>query len=248
MEQVAAKTDIVRQLQQEVLSLQGFKAARGNQRLQTGLGAIEKAFPYGRFPAGAVHELLSYRQEHAAATNGFLSALAGRFMETGGHCLWIGTRRTIFPPALACFGIAPEQVIFIDTTREKEAIWAFEEALKCEALAVVIGEWCELSFSQSRRLQLAVEQSRVTGFVHRYSPRTENNTACVSRWKITPLAGSIEAGMPGVGFPCWHVELAKVRNGRPGTWDIEWSAGQFRELTHQQATTIQIAGIQRQTG
>jgi protein ImuA len=247
MKQVAAKTEIIRQLQKDVLSLQGFKAACGEQRLQTGLGLIEKAFPYERFPTGAIHELLSYAPEQAAATNGFLSALAGRFLQAGGHCLWVGTKRTVFPPALAFFGIAPEQVIFIDTVREKEALWAFEEALKCEALAVVVGEWSELSFAQSRRLQLAVEESHVTGFIHRYSPRSENTTACVSRWKITPLAGSIEAGMPGVGFPCWHVALSKVRNGRPGAWDIEWSENTFKQLTPQQTTTPQIITI-RQTG
>jgi protein ImuA len=33
-----------------------------------------------------------------------------------------------------------------------------EEALKCEGLAAVIGEIKEISFSDSRRLQLAVEQ------------------------------------------------------------------------------------------
>lgn len=168
-------------------------------------------------------------------------------MQTNGFCLWVSTRRTAFPPALKLFGIEPERILFIDVAKEKEALWAFEEGLKCEALAVVVGEWSELSFAQSRRLQLAVEQSHVTGFIHRYSPQSENNTACVSRWKVTPLPSSIEAGMPGVGFPCWHVELSKVRNGRPGSWDIEWSENNFKQLTPEQDTTPQIISI-RQTG
>ena len=37
-------------------------------------------------------------------------------------------------------------------------LWVIEEALKCEGLAAVIGEIKELSFTQSRRLQLAVEK------------------------------------------------------------------------------------------
>lgn len=39
-----------------------------------------------------------------------------------------------------------------------------EEALKCGGLAAVVGEVQDISFTASRRLQLAVEQSGVTGF------------------------------------------------------------------------------------
>jgi protein ImuA len=34
--------------------------------------------------------------------------------------------------------------------------------------------------------------------------------------------------LPGVGFPKWNVELLKVRNGKPGSWQVEWAAGKFR--------------------
>jgi protein ImuA len=37
-------------------------------------------------------------------------------------------------------------------------------------------------------------------------------------------------GMPGVGFPRWNVQLLKVRNGKPGAWQIEWSADGFRHI------------------
>ena len=36
--------------------------------------------------------------------------------------------------------------------------------------------------------------------------------------------------MPGVGFPRWNVELLKVRNGKPCTWELEWSEGQFKTV------------------
>ena len=40
-----------------------------------------------------------------------------------------------------------------------------EEALKCNRITAVLGEIKEISFKESRRLQLAAEQSRVTGFL-----------------------------------------------------------------------------------
>jgi len=175
----------------------------------------------------AIHEFLSAEPEHAAASGGFIAGLLKTLMLNGGACLWISMSRSLFPPALRAFGVEPDRVIFIDLHREKDVLWAMEEALKCEGLAAVIGEMQEISFTQSRRLQLAVEQSRVTGFILRSDPRKLSATACTARWKITPLPSELEAGMPGVGFPRWNVELLKVRNGNPGIWKMEWKAGGF---------------------
>ena len=199
------------------------------------------AFPDKVFPVGVVHELLSATAEDAAATNGFIAGITGSLMGKKGACLWVSTKRTIFPPALKVFGIDPERIIFVDVTRQKDVLWAIEEALKCASLSAVIGELSELTFTESRRLQLAVEQSRVTGFIHRYNPRSKNTVACVTRWEIKPLASIMEEGMPGVGFPRWHVQLLKVRNGKPGSWQLEWSAGGFRHITR---TIISIPEIE----
>ncbi len=229
----AVKNDIVEQLQREVLSLQGGKRTSAHQTLNTGLGPIEMAFPGRTFPTGAVHEFVSMAAPDAAATSGFIAGLLGRLMQQKGACLWIGAKRTVFPPALKIFGIDPERIIFVDLYRQKDVLWAIEEALKCDALAAVVGELGALSFTESRRLQLAVEESRVTGFIHRTNARSENTVACVTRWKINSIASVTTDGMPGVGYPRWNVQLQKVRNGKPGTWQIEWSSSGFRNITKQ---------------
>ena len=220
---LTGKQDIIRQLQEDILPLQGFRPPTPGARVDMGLGVVAEAFPRGEFPTGAVHELLSASREDAAATGGFVAALLERLMRNGGVCLWVGTGRMIFPPALKRFGVDPDRVVFVDLRREKDAIWAMEEALKCEALAAVVGEIRELDFTASRKLQLAVEKSRVTGFLLRHQPRQEGVVAAVARWKISALASMPEEGMPGVGFPRWKVELVKVRNGRPGEWIVEWN-------------------------
>jgi protein ImuA len=219
------KADIISQLQKDILRLQGFRSKQAGTTPDIDLGPVNTAFPNATFPTGAVHEFLCAIREHSAATSGFVSALAGNLMRRGGACIWISVARTLFPPSLKTFGIEPDKVIFIDLQRIKDALWVLEEALKCEGIAAVIAEIPEISFTQSRRLQLVVEQSKVTGFILRTSPKNANTTACVTRWKITPLPSELEEGMPGVGFPRWHVELLKVRNGRPGTWKMEWAEG-----------------------
>jgi len=247
MEQVKSKKEIIYELQQEILLREGFKPTSAEASGEFGLGTIESAFPNAVFPTGTIHEFINATPEHQAASGGFITGLLKTLMQQGGACLWISTSRTIFPPALKSFGVDPHRFIFIDLNREKDVLWAIEEALKCEGLAAVIGEVRELTFAQSRRLQLAVEKSKVTGFILRSDEQKITSTTCTARWKITPIASVSDDELPGVGFPRWNVELLKVRNGNPGTWQMEWNAGQFVEI-REKARELVFIHQSRQAG
>jgi len=225
------RADIIHRLQKDILSLQGIKSFAANEVPDFGLGPVESAFPNNCFPVAATHEFLSDGPEHAAAATGFIACLTSTLMRKGGASVWISSGGSIFPPALKSFGIEPDKIIFIDLKNEKDSLWVMEEVLKCNGIAAVIGEIRDLDFTASRRFQLAVEQSGVTGFIIRNNPRYITINACVSRWRISPLASEPENGVPGVGFPRWNVELSKIRNGKPGAWQIEWSAGCFHIIT-----------------
>src|SRR3989442_913039 len=155
--------NIITQLQKDILPLQGYKTISPNTCINIGFSPIEAAFPNTTFPVGCMHEFLSASAEDIAATNGFVACLLSRLMQFGGVCIWISASRTLFPPALKTFGVEPDQIIFIDLKKEKDVLWTMEEALKCDCLTAVSGELKEISFTESRRLQLAVEQSKVTG-------------------------------------------------------------------------------------
>jgi protein ImuA len=241
----SSKADIIARLQRDILQMQGFKSIHANPSMHLGLGIINESFPNAVFPLGAMHEFMANRPEDAAASCGFIAGIVSGLMKQGGASIWISASRTLFPPALKAFGIEPDKIIFIDLQREKDLLWAMEEALKCDGLAAVIGEIKELSFVASRRLQLAVEQSQVTGFILRCNARNIGTTACISRWQITSLPSMLEGGMPGVGFPRWQVQLLKIRNGKPGAWDIEWAGGKFHLIAQQEQIEIEE---QRQTG
>jgi protein ImuA len=57
-------------------------------------------------------------------------------------------------------------------------------------------------------------------------------TSSVARWRIGPLPSDKTVDLPGPGFPRWQVELLKIRNGVPGSWQIEWKAGGFKPVYH----------------
>jgi protein ImuA len=225
----AEKIQMARQLQAKINAMQGL-GKPGNEPATAGLAPFTAAFPGTVFPTGAIHEFISYEAANAASTSGFITAVTGKLIKKGGLCLWVGNGRKVFPAGLKHFGLEPDRMVFINAPRVKDALWIIEEALKCEALTAVIGEVKELSFTDSRRLQLAVEHSGVTGFIHRYCPRVENAVACTTRWKITSLPGSSVGGLPGVGHSSWDVQLLKVRNGRPHSWQVSWTDKSFAPL------------------
>jgi protein ImuA len=232
------KKQIIDQLRKEILLKQGYKPIPADAARIKGLEQVEAAFPNGVFPVGMMHEFVSPQIEHSAASGAFIAGLLESLMEQGGICLWVSAGRTVFPPALKKFGIEPDSIIFVDARREKEVLWVTEEALKCEGLTAVIAEIRDLNFVQSRRLQLAVEQSKVTGFVLRNQVIKPSTTTCVARWQITPLPSEPQDGLPGVGFPRWQVELSKVRNGMPGTWQVEWRGNAFALLNPAASTLV----------
>jgi protein ImuA len=221
------KKDIVSRLQKNILQWQGFIPPSAGIAKGIGLGPLESAFPNGVFPTGTIHEMVCPTPEQAAATCSLIAGLLASLMWQGGVCLWISTSRKLFPPSLARFNVEPDRIIFIDLKWDKDVLWVMEEALKCEGLAAVMAEVRDISFTQSRRLQLAVESSKVTGFLLHNNSGKLSTTTCAARWQITPLPSKLENKLPGVGFPCWRVDLLRVRNGNPGSWKLEWIDGHF---------------------
>lgn len=228
------KRELISSLQKNILQWEGYKPPSLGEREIFGLNTIEANFPNGIFPIRAIHELVCDNTEQATASSGFISGLLSVLMQNGGACLWISLSGNMYPVALKSFEVEPDRMIFIQLKKDKDVLWAMEEALKCAGLIAVVGELSEVDFKQSRRLQLAVEQSGVTGFILRNRSNKMGSTACAARWHIKSLASEPIDGLPGLGFPRWRVELLRVRNGKPGNWVVEWSDSGFTPILQEQ--------------
>jgi len=233
----ALKADIITQLKKDILALQGFRPLL-HQHSQIDLGTINHSFPNSQFPLGVNHEFICNDHESLTASSGFIAGILSSLLQKAGAVVWISSTHTIFPPALISFGINPAQLIFIRLRNRNLVLWTIEEALKCEGLTAVVGEPSFIDLAISRRLQLATEQSGVTGFLLRTKQQTLNTTACTCRWQIHPLQSETEDGLPGIGFPRLKVELLKVRSGRPGKWELEWGYGRFNEVITKHSSAI----------
>ncbi len=99
-----------------------------------------------------------------------------------------------YGPGLDEAGIAPEQLITVATARGRDVLWAMEEALRCRAVGVVIGEMRARSIDQvaTRRLSLAAAAGDTLGLILRTTPDDEPSAAA-TRWII----GARAAPPPG---------------------------------------------------
>lgn len=236
-----AKRELIERLQKDILQWEGYRPPSSDTRSVLGLGPLEAAFPNGVFPQQSIHELVCASSEQAAASGGLVIGILSALMRQVGVCVWIGRARHLYAPALASFGVAPHQVIFISLHKDKDTLWVMEEALKCPGLTAVVCELREMDFKQSQRFQRAVENSRVTGFVLRNAITKLNSTACAARWQVRSLPSTDLNGLPGLGFLRWQVDLLKVRNGHTGSYTLEWRNGHFvpvREVIYQEERQV----------
>jgi protein ImuA len=137
---------------------------------------------------------------------------------------------TLYGPGLDEVGIAPEQLITITVARGRDVLWAMEEALRCRAVGVVIGEMRAHDIDQvaTRRLSLAAAAGNALGLFLRTAPN-DDHSAAVTRWIIgaAPSASPTGRGR-GVGAPRLIARLVRNRRGQLGTWIVEWNSVEQR--------------------
>jgi protein ImuA len=219
----------LRDLRERVARI-GRSSARpdGSAVLPFGLAPVDQALPGGGLALGALHEAASAGAdtEHAAAATLFTAGILAR-ME--GPVLWVLQQPDLFAPGLACAGLQPERILFVEAGRHVLAV--MEEGLSQPALAAVVGELDgRMALAASRRLHLAAERSGILTLLIRRSrgfddPALALPSAAVTRWRIAALPSPPvlphAPETPGLGPARWRLDLMRCRGGEPASWIVE---------------------------
>jgi len=218
-----AKAALLAELRSRIRRMEGLGGEAGGGVLPFGVAELDAGLPDGGLPLSCLHEVAA---EDPGAGTAFAAALLARLAAArGAPVLWVVRGRDLHAAGLAAYGLTPERLIAVRAERTADALWALEEALRCNRLAAVLGEVGRLDLTASRRLQLAAEAGGVTGLLlHTGEERAGSASAAVTRWRVTP-APSLTDGEPGVGAPCWRLDLLRCRGGRPGSWLAGWRDG-----------------------
>lgn len=179
-----------------------------------GWGAVDRALG-GGLACGAVHEWFGLMGGERRGCRvwlppiGVLSHLASRSLTAGGGVagegglvLWIGRRCWPYPRSLRGRWGARllARSIFVEAGDIDERVWAMDLALRCRAVAAVVGDGSGLNMAESRRLQLAAGAGGVLGLLARPVCELGEISAARTRWRVSPTPSP-------VALPRWSVEL-----------------------------------------
>jgi protein ImuA len=211
---------------------------RGEATLPFGIPKLD-ALLAGGLERAALHEMRIAESRNAAAMTGFAVAILSRLAAQDTRpLLWIveqaaGAEMGLpYGGGLRAFGLDPADLIVVRVRKPIDALWVFEEGLRCAGLAAVVAEIPgnprALDLTASRRLALRAAESGVTGFLLRQSARASPGAAS-TRWLVAPLPSSLDEDFPeGIGNPAWRLTLERNRHGATGVFDMEWNHDQRR--------------------
>lgn len=192
--------------------------------------------PSGGLARGALHEVVADETRQGAVAAGFTLALVAQLArERSGAVMWVvdgATLAEVGPlhgDGLHQMGIDPGRVLVVKTRSAEDTLWALEEGAGCRGLVSVVGEFQRapkaLDLTATRRLALRARAGGVSAFVLRHGLASHvPASAAVTRWRLeaAPSAG-LESFSGGVGRPTWRARLERNRQGRTGTFDLEWN-------------------------
>jgi len=150
------------------------------------------------------------------------------------HLLWCwpsGLARELgrpYGPGLTSLGLAASSCLFVETARVPDALWAMEEGLRSQSLALVIGILPEVALTPARRLSLAAA-SAATPCLLITDPREPAAGSTVTRWRVAQRQSAPHAfEASACGAPRYAVSLERCREGAlmieaSSSLVVEWS-------------------------
>jgi protein ImuA len=209
-------------------------AEEGSLRL--GVPALDDALQ-GGLVLGALHELAPVSELQLGSALGFglaiaaLAASGSRQPAGGREVLCIQTdfagleAGTPYGLGLDRLGLSLDRLLIVRVAHPRDALWAFEEALKCPALAAVLAELPEAGaaadLTATRRLSLAAQAGGGLGLLlrHRLYPLP---SAAMTRWQVAATLSEPDR-FGGLGGTRFDLSLNRNRRGRCGRWIADWN-------------------------
>lgn len=225
---------LVQALQEQIARLE--KGRRGEALVvSSGCPPLDRLLPDRGFRRGTLVEWFSDGDGTGAGTLALLAARQA--CADGGVLVVLDTERQFYPPAAARGGLSWQQLIVVQAATAADHLWAIDQALRCPAVAAVLGWPPPLDGHTFRRLQLAAEQGGVLGLLLRPASVLGEPSWAEVRLRVEPLpSGQPTSRMAGVaGLPLLkaaradeppmpptgrrlRIELLRSRGASESTW------------------------------
>ncbi|MGI9479719.1 MAG: ImuA family protein [Hyphomicrobiaceae bacterium] len=153
-----------------------------------------------------------------------LAMIARRRQSTRRPVLWCMPRRAqaehgrLYSHGLRRFGLTPADVLIVETGNPQDTLWALEEGLKSESLALLAGFIDDVALTPARRLALAARKHETPCLLLTH-PRMPPAAATATRWRVAAASGAAhpldtsQAHCNGLGARRLAVTLERYRAG-----------------------------------
>ncbi len=200
---------LLEELREKIQRLEGPQSPR-EPVCSTGFSELDRLLPQGGLACDALTEWVS-AEGSGAATLALL--LVVHLQKRNGPVVVIDDRREFYPPAAQMLGLALEQTLVVQTCREKDTLWAWEQALRSAAVAAVLGRVDRLNDRTFRRLQLAAEAGAAAGFLLRPTSCLAEASWAEARFLVEALPGECRSSSLARRL---RVEVLYCRGGSAG--------------------------------
>lgn len=200
--------------------------APSEELCSTGAAALDQLLPLQGLKAGGLTEWLSETAE-GGLTFALLAASRALRGREGSAIVIIDSERQFYPAVLPEWGIPLDRLVLIRPRRFTDALWSWEQGLRCSGIAVCLGWLSEASPVVLRRLQVAAEHGGGHGLVVRPLRALKEPSWADVRWRVTPVP--MPVSIPGARHgPSrgrrFRVELLRCRGQLSGgVADVEFS-------------------------
>ena len=181
----------------------------------SGFQELDAALPNGGWQSGTIVELMP--AEIGIGELRLLMPALARITHSDRHVALVSPPYIPFAPALSNHGVRLERLLVIRAEKNMDMLWAMEQTLRCKSFGAVVG-WPEsIRDRDVRRLQLAAEAGRSTGFLYRSPAAAREASPAAMRLRL-------QANQQGI-----LIDVLKCRGGRGGfsvTVNCQLSAGE----------------------
>ena len=190
----------------------------------SGVPSLDQLLPQGGLATAGLTEWLS-ESAGGGLTFALLAASQSLRSRDGSVLVVIDRERQFYSAALPGWGVPLDRVVLIRPGAAAETLWAWEQSLRCSAVAACLGWMPESTSSVTlRRLQVAAEQGGGQGFLVRPLRALKEPSWADVRWRVTPVPMPIHGPRPGpLRGRRFRVELVRCRHQiRGGVADVEF--------------------------
>jgi hypothetical protein len=164
----------------------GEECARTAAAVPSGFPALDACLPGSGWPEGALTEL--FTPVAGIGELSLLMPLCARLTQAGRWVVFVCAPYVPYAPGLAAAGLDLRRLLLVESSPGKDTLWTLEQALKSSRCGAVLAWMPKVDPASLRRLQLACEQGRSSGFLFLPEAAARNASTAALRLRLTASA------------------------------------------------------------